>query len=37
MLLNSLGDSVRTYYSAGVTPNMDTEEVASGWVQRVAT
>ncbi len=36
MLLNSLGDWVRTYYSAGVTPNMDGEEVTLfGWVQEV--
>jgi nondiscriminating aspartyl-tRNA synthetase len=36
MLLDSLGDWVRTYYSAGVTPNMDGEEVTLfGWVQEV--
>jgi hypothetical protein len=36
MLLDSLGDWVRTYYSAGVTPYMDGEEVTLfGWVQEV--
>lgn len=36
MLLDSLGDWVRTYYSAGLTPNMDGEEVTLfGWVQEV--
>jgi nondiscriminating aspartyl-tRNA synthetase len=36
MKLDSIGDWVRTYYSANVTPRMDGEEVALfGWVQEI--
>jgi len=36
MKLDSIGDWVRTYYSANVTPHMDGEEVTLfGWVQEI--
>src|SRR4030042_960785 len=36
MLLDSLGDWVRTYYSSNITPEMDGQEVTLfGWVQEV--
>jgi aspartyl-tRNA synthetase len=36
MKLDSIGDWVRTYYSANVTPRMDGEEVTLfGWVQEI--
>ena len=36
MKLDSMGDWVRTYYSANVTPHMDGEEVTLfGWVQEI--
>jgi nondiscriminating aspartyl-tRNA synthetase len=36
MILDSLGDWVRTHYSANITPAMDGEEVTLlGWVQEV--
>ena len=36
MLLDSLGDWVRTYYSSNITPEMDGQDVTLfGWVQEV--